>query len=270
MVESINCRLPFVLSTVPLQISPWCKACSHTFWVLLWKRAVFSNLSLLWWVPCHFTGCARLLWGMEWLRLVGAIKLLVSFAEYCLFYRALLQKRPIILKGPTIRSHPIKRPIIVWKETYHGVKRVIVLKRTYHIVKRDLSLLGKRPVIVWKEMYHGVKRDHWLFEKRPTTVWKEAYYCAKRELLFFETEKRPIAVWKQAYYSMNWDVWMSEKRPMIGENESVADLKPNGWETKPVIVQKQPYHGLKRDLSLSEKRPIIVCKETNVSWKWLI
>jgi len=58
---------------------------------------------------------------------------------------------------------------------------------------------------------------------------------------------------------------MSEKRPMICENESVADLKPNGWETKPVIVQKQPYHGLKRDLSLSEKRPIIVCKETNVS-----
>ena len=99
MVESINCRLPFVLSTVPLQISPWCKACSHTFWVLLWKRAVFSNLSLLWWVPCHFTGCARLLWGMEWLRLVGAIKLLVSFAEYCLFYRALLQKRPIILRS---------------------------------------------------------------------------------------------------------------------------------------------------------------------------
>jgi len=34
--------------------------------------------------------------GMGWLRLVGSIKLLVSVAEYCLFYRALLQKRPII------------------------------------------------------------------------------------------------------------------------------------------------------------------------------
>jgi len=32
---------------------------------------------------------------MGWLRLVGSIKLQVSFAEYCLFYRALLQKRPI-------------------------------------------------------------------------------------------------------------------------------------------------------------------------------
>ena len=34
---------------------------------------------------------------MGWLRSVGSIKLQVSFAEYCLFYRALLQKRPTIL-----------------------------------------------------------------------------------------------------------------------------------------------------------------------------
>jgi len=33
---------------------------------------------------------------MRWLPLVGSLKLQVSFAEYRLFYRALLQKRPII------------------------------------------------------------------------------------------------------------------------------------------------------------------------------
>ena len=33
---------------------------------------------------------------MGWLRLVGFCKLYVSFAEYSLFYRALLQKRPMI------------------------------------------------------------------------------------------------------------------------------------------------------------------------------
>jgi len=33
---------------------------------------------------------------MGWLRLVGSIKSQVSLAEYSLFYRALLQKRPII------------------------------------------------------------------------------------------------------------------------------------------------------------------------------
>jgi len=36
---------------------------------------------------------------MGWLRLVGSIKWQVPFAEYCLFYRALLQKRPIILRS---------------------------------------------------------------------------------------------------------------------------------------------------------------------------
>jgi len=57
---------------------------------------------------------------MRWLRLVGSSKLYVSFAEYSLFYRALLQKGPIILrsllivakgtynfKEPTNRSHHI-------------------------------------------------------------------------------------------------------------------------------------------------------------------
>ena len=34
--------------------------------------------------------------GMGWLRLVGSIKLQVSFAEYSLFYMSLLQKRHII------------------------------------------------------------------------------------------------------------------------------------------------------------------------------
>ena len=33
---------------------------------------------------------------MGWLQLVGSMKLQVSFAAYRLFYRALLQKRPII------------------------------------------------------------------------------------------------------------------------------------------------------------------------------
>jgi len=40
--------------------------------------------------------CSRYILAMGWLRLVGSIKLQVSFAEYCLLHRALLQKRPII------------------------------------------------------------------------------------------------------------------------------------------------------------------------------
>ena len=43
---------------------------------------------------------------MGWLRWVGSIKLQVSFAEYHLFYRALLQKRPIILRSLLIVATP--------------------------------------------------------------------------------------------------------------------------------------------------------------------
>ena len=41
---------------------------------------------------------------MGWLRLVGSLKWKVSFAEYRLFYRALLQKRPTILRS--LLNHP--------------------------------------------------------------------------------------------------------------------------------------------------------------------
>ena len=37
--------------------------------------------------------------AMEWLRLIGSLKLWVSCAEYSLFYGALLQKRPVILRS---------------------------------------------------------------------------------------------------------------------------------------------------------------------------
>jgi len=40
--------------------------------------------------------CVSAISAMGWLRSVGSIKLQVSFAEYCLFYRALLQKRLMI------------------------------------------------------------------------------------------------------------------------------------------------------------------------------
>jgi len=43
---------------------------------------------------------------MKWLGLVGSIKLQVSFAEYRLFYRALLQQRPIILSILLTKATP--------------------------------------------------------------------------------------------------------------------------------------------------------------------
>ena len=41
---------------------------------------------------------------MGWLRLAGSLKLQVSLAEHSPFYRALLQKRPMILRSLPIEA----------------------------------------------------------------------------------------------------------------------------------------------------------------------
>ena len=49
---------------------------------------------------------------MGWLRLVDSFKLQVSFAEYSLFYGALLQRRPVILRSLLIVATPYPQIVI--------------------------------------------------------------------------------------------------------------------------------------------------------------
>jgi len=62
---------------------------------------------------------------MGWLRLVGSLKIYVSFAEYSLFYRALLQKRPIILRSLLIVVTPYYDSNL-WRLTRNMCVRVCV------------------------------------------------------------------------------------------------------------------------------------------------
>ena len=89
-------------------------------WGLPWKR--------VWYVrglPCKLAGnfCSRKIAGpfspvrgMGWLRLVGSFKLQVSFAEYCLFHRALWQKRPVSLRSLVIAGTPHMRSALLLKQ----------------------------------------------------------------------------------------------------------------------------------------------------------
>ena len=52
--------------------------------------------------------CVRDEGGMGWLWLVGSLKVYVSFVEYRLFHRVLLQKRPIISRSLLIVATPYK------------------------------------------------------------------------------------------------------------------------------------------------------------------
>jgi len=62
---------------------------------ILQKRPLSIHLLSLSYIFC----LSRTHMHMGWPRLVGSIKLQVSFAEYSLSYRSLLHKRPIILRS---------------------------------------------------------------------------------------------------------------------------------------------------------------------------
>ena len=65
---------------------------------------------------------SRTLVATRWLRVVGSLKSQVSFAEYHLFYRALLQKRTIILRSLPIVGTPysIRHRFMDWMGSQHN------------------------------------------------------------------------------------------------------------------------------------------------------
>jgi len=80
-----------IYSYVHVCVSVWVCVCVYV--------CLCVSLSVYMWVCVYICRYIDICRDMDWLRLVGFLKLLVSFAEYGLFYRALLQKRPIILRS---------------------------------------------------------------------------------------------------------------------------------------------------------------------------
>ena len=68
---------------------------------------------LQWALVCCSACCSMQYIPMGWLQSVGSIKLQVSFSEYCLFYRALLQKRPIIFSILLTKATPYQKCDII-------------------------------------------------------------------------------------------------------------------------------------------------------------
>jgi len=77
------------------------------------SRTCYSRLQCFWWsIALHSMLQHTPQHTMEWLRLVGSFKLQVSFAEYSLFYRALLRKRRVILRSLQIEATSYKRLLV--------------------------------------------------------------------------------------------------------------------------------------------------------------
>ena len=77
----------------------------YVYIIHVWFQIIMTSchLECLRWDKFRHSAIAL---AMEWLRSVGSFKSYVSFAEHCLFCRALVQKIPIILRSLLIVATP--------------------------------------------------------------------------------------------------------------------------------------------------------------------
>ena len=75
---------------------------------------------------------------MGWLRLVGSLKLQVSFAECSLFYRVLLQKRPRILRSLLVVATPYTTDVTTSDSTISAFRPpVTIVSRLSRGIKKN-------------------------------------------------------------------------------------------------------------------------------------
>jgi len=130
---------------------PW-----REFIVMLLISPVFSDRTVS--VPM---GC---------LRLVGSFNLYVSFAEYSLFYRALLQKRPMFVRSLLIAATPYQRYYMVLRD------------RTVNVLDRKVESVV--PITGWRRPV-GCLISWITFRKRATNY---RALLRRRWFLLHETE----------------------------------------------------------------------------------
>jgi len=114
---------------------------------------------------------------MGWLRLVGSLKLQVSFAEYRLFYRALLQKRPLFLRSLPIVATPYalirllrKWYLCVSHDVCEGVMSHIWMS---HVTYMDESCRPYKRVMshIWMSHVTHMSESHLTYWRVMSHIW---------------------------------------------------------------------------------------------------
>ena len=80
--------------------------CTYMFTYICTHKCMYTYKRGSHWVPAEKEYGVATIRSMVWLRLVGSLKLQVSLAECSLFNRALLQKRPVILRSLLMVAPP--------------------------------------------------------------------------------------------------------------------------------------------------------------------
>jgi len=92
---------------------------------------------------------------MGWLRVVGSLKLYVFFAEHSLFYMALLQRRPIILRSLLIVATPHSHP-----HTHVCTDAGVSSRGVANVPSVTHIQFSQRDDLIWSKYTHISKDDH--------------------------------------------------------------------------------------------------------------
>jgi len=153
---------------------------------------------------------------MGWLWLVGSLKLQVSFVEYSVFYRALLQKRPIILWSLLVIATPYAylRYLYTWRyKSKRDVNNPCISGKRPIYTQINPACPPKRPSYPEKRLLHPQK-------SRVCALNTKVRICTKGLLLHNralhirqraqQIHKRALCIWKRFLHiwdeSMAWSI----------------------------------------------------------------
>jgi len=179
---------------------------------LLQKRRIFLRNLLIIWKKC--IQCVER--DMGWRRLAGSLKIYVSFAEYRLFYGALLQKRRMIWRSLRIVATP----------------HAIYSRREYSWITRDIHIYIKETIYVYTTDVCNIWKDppdfcsinlHVSFAKEP----QKRDDILQKRLIILRRLLIVVIDGKTDHSWIPWDIeiYMIKRRYMnIHENYRVATI----------------------------------------------
>jgi len=169
------------------------------------------------------------IYTMGWLWLLGSLRLEVSFVEYSLFYRALLKKRPILLRSLLIVGTPYVTSyvgpicdIICGMSHTAGASPFQMCKRTLFHYNRALLSIHNTILIVVMWGQNQNKLEISLFQ-----VCKESYLYL-----------RGLCVCSKEPYLYRMDPYLCSKEPHLCSKE------PYLYRIDPTYAQNSPIYAL--------------------------
>jgi len=141
---------------------------------------------------------------MGWLRFAGSLKLYISLENICLFCRALLQKRPVILRSLLVVATPYQETDQTFKKKPVGLPKKNVLdysKKTYLITQEKLLEPPKDMNWMTQKRCTGLlKKNYWTNQERCSGLPKKDLFdyqrkttgLTKREVLNFCSTKEDL------------------------------------------------------------------------------